>query len=117
MRVTMLSGVKNVSLTGSGTRTRSVVPRFHVSSTADDLRFVLIKNGEVSRGVLEMELGGTKRDSRRMRPIEKRLRKLVRAEYRALGRYLVLHDKSRRRRRNGWAKDLGKNLVKVIRRR
>ena len=52
-----------------------------------------------------------------MRPIEKRLRRLVRSEYRALGRYLVLHDRSRRRRRNGWAKDLGKNMMKVIRRR
>lgn len=117
MRVTMLSGVKNVSLAGSRTRTKPVVPTIHVSSTADDLKFVLIKGDEVSRGVLEMDLGSTKRDSRRMRPLEKRLRKLVRAEYRALGRYLVLHDKSRRRRRNGWARDLGKNLVKVIRRR
>ena len=50
-----------------------------------------------------------------MRPVEKRLRKLIRAEYKALGRYLVLHDRSRRKRRNGWVKDLGSNLGKVIR--
>jgi hypothetical protein len=42
---------------------------------------------------------------------------MVRRQYRALGRYLVLHDQSRRRKRNGWVKDLGTNLKKVIRRR
>jgi hypothetical protein len=28
-----------------------------------------------------------------------------------------LHERSRRKRRNGWAKDFGNNLVKVIRHR
>lgn len=119
MRVRMVPGVKNVTLVGSAAhRMRHVVPTVRMSSTTDDLKFTLIdKDGQVVRGVLELALGSVKRDSRAMRPIEKRLRRLVRSEYRALGRYLVLHDRSRRRRRNGWAKDLGKNLAKVIRRR
>ena len=119
MRVRMVPGVKNVTLVGaSAHRLKHVVPTIRVRSSSEDLKFTLIdKDRQVVRGVLELELGSVKRDSRRMRPLEKRLRKLVRSEYRALGRYLVLHDRSHRRRRNGWAKDLGKNFAKVIRRR
>lgn len=119
MRVRMIPGVKNVTLVGaSAHRLKHIVPTIRMSSTSEDLKFTLIDaDRQVVRGVVELELGSVKRGTRRMRPIEKRLRRLVRAEYRALGRYLVLHDRSRRRRRNGWAKDLGKNFAKVIRRR
>lgn len=119
MRVRMIPGVKNVTLVGgSARRLKHVVPSIRMGSTTEDLKFTLIDaDRQVVRGVIELDLGSVKKDTRSLRPIEKRLRKLVRAEYRALGRYLLLHDRSRRRRRNGWAKDLGKNFVKVIRRR
>ncbi|MDR3537912.1 MAG: hypothetical protein P4L71_15565 [Acetobacteraceae bacterium] len=93
-----------------------VVRRDRGYGSDEKLKFSVIKpTGEVERGELRLDLGPVKKSSRRMRPVERRLRKLIRAEYKALGRYLVLHDRSRRKRRNGWVKDLGSNLRNVIR--
>jgi hypothetical protein len=123
MRVRIISGAKRVTVIGPkqpGTaRTdRVTVQERHDYGAAEKLKFTVIKpTGEVQRGELLLDLGPIRRDSRPLRPLEKRMRQLVRAEYKALGRYLVLHDRSRRKRRNGWAKDFGSNLVKVIRHR
>lgn len=118
MRVRLISGsgVKRVTVLGP-TRSSHMVVREGRGYGADEkLKFSVIKpTGDVERGELRLDLGPIKKSSRRMRPVEKRLRKLIRAEYKALGRYLVLHDRSRRKRRNGWVKDLGSNLGKVIR--
>jgi hypothetical protein len=81
------------------------------------IKFMVIKpSGEMQRGALRVDLGPVKKERRRFRPIERRVRKMVRAEHRALGRYLVLHDRSRRKRRSGWVRDLPRNVFKVIRR-
>jgi hypothetical protein len=123
MRVRIISGAKRVTVIGPkqpGTaRTdRAIVQERHDYGVAEKLKFTVIKpTGEVERGELRLDLGPIKRDSPQLRPLEKRMRRLVRAEYKALGRYLVLHERSRRKRRNGWAKDFGSNLVKVIRHR
>ena len=118
MRVRMVPSVKHVTLVGTDERTRRVVPAIRMSSRSDSLKFTLIdKDGQVSRGRIELALGDIKKESRLFRPVERRLRKLIRAEYRALGKYLVLHDRSRRRHKNGWAKDFGENLIQVVRRR
>ena len=122
MRVRIISGAKRVTVVGpkhpaGGTR-KVIVQERHEYSAAEKLKFTVIKpTGEVQRGELRLDLGPIKRDSRALRPLEKRMRRMVRAEYKALGRYLVLHDRSRRKRRNGWAKDFGSNLVKVMRNR
>jgi hypothetical protein len=118
MRVRRISGVKRVTILGPATTGHVVVRERMDMLGAETLRFTVIKpSGEVSRGEVRLDLGPIKKDSRALRPIERRLRKLIRAEYKALGRYLVLHEKSRRKRRNGWARDLGGNIAKVIRRR
>ena len=118
MRVRMLRGARHVTLVGDGHNHR-VIHAVRMGNSAEDLKFTVIdtKKGEVTRGVIELPLGPIKKESRYLRPLERRVRRMVRRQYRALGRYLVLHDQSRRRKRNGWARDFGENLRKVIRRR
>jgi hypothetical protein len=116
MRVKMLSGTKRVTVVGPAHTGHVVVRERHARSATEKLKFVVISpSGQVQRGELRLDLGSIKKDSRRLRPIERGLRRLVRAEYKALGRYLVLHERSRRKRRNGWARDLRSNLIKVVR--
>ncbi|MGE5270609.1 MAG: hypothetical protein ACM3JG_13160 [Thiohalocapsa sp.] len=116
MRVRRISGVKRVTMVDR------TAPRRHVISLARDvagerLRFTVIKpDGDIQRGSLRMDIGPVKKERGMLKPVERRLRRLVRAEHRALGRYLVLHERSRRKRRSGWARDLPKNVVRVIRR-
>lgn len=118
MRVRMISGAKRVTVLSSAGSNRVVSRTGSSTGATDKLKFVLIKPaGEIERGELHTPLGDIKRSSRRLRPIERKLRKLIRSEHKALGRYLVLHDKSRRRKKNGWIRDLRSNLVKVIKRR
>ena len=123
MRVRIISGAQRVTVLGpkqpGAARTdRVLVQERHDYGAAEKLKFTVIKpTGELQRGELRLDLGPIRRDSAQLRPLEKRVRQLVRAEYKALGRYLVLHERSRRKRRNGWAKDFGSNIVKVIRHR
>jgi hypothetical protein len=112
----MISGVKRVTVIGPRRSSHFVVRESRSRASSERLKFTVIKpTGEIERGELWLDLGPIKPSSRRLRPIEKRLRKLIKAEHRALGRYLVLHDRSRRKRRNGWVTDLPANLRKVIR--
>jgi hypothetical protein len=116
MRYTMVSGPKRATVTGPSKPRQIIVQNRNEYSSVEPLKFVLIKpNGLAERGELHLPLGDVKKGSRRLRPIERKLRKLIRAEYRALGEYLMLHERSQRKRRNGWASDLKSNLVKVIR--
>ncbi len=117
MRVRMLSGVKRVTVIGAAPTGRYVIHDRNVQTVSEPLKFVVIRpTGQIERGELHLPLGAVRKDSRMLRPIEKRVRKLIRSEYKALGRYLELHERSRRKRSNGWARDLGSNLIKVIRR-
>lgn len=115
LRVRTISGVKRVTLLSPVTR-KTVAAHAGDGNAGERLKFSVIKpGGEVQRGELRIDLGPVKKERPRLKPIERRIRKMLRAEYRALGRYLVLHDRSRRRRRSGWAGDLPRNLAKVIR--
>jgi hypothetical protein len=119
MRVRLISGVKRVTVL-SPSRPSHVTVRTSGRSygASEKMKFTVIKpTGEIERGELRLDLGPVKRSSRGARTIERKFRKLIRSEYKALGRYLVLHDRSRRKRRNGWVGDLGSNLVKVVRHR
>src|SRR3546814_10349210 len=79
------------------------------------MKFVAIQpSGRMWRGVLQEDLGPRKKQSRWLRPVERRIRKLARRESRALTMYLALHDRSNRERRNGWIRDFGRNLRQVI---
>jgi Family of unknown function (DUF6312) len=116
MRVRMVSGVRRVTMLAPERRTR-IVADVGDGGVGRRVRFTVIKpNGQIERGALRVDLGPVKKERRLLRPFERRLRRMVRAERRALDRYLVLHDRSRRRRRSGWARDLPSNMFKVIRR-
>ena len=90
----IISGAKRVTVIGpkqpgTAKTDRVIVQERHDYGAAEKLKFTVIKpTGEVQRGELLLDLGRIKRDSRPLRPLEKRMRQLVRAEYRALGRYL-----------------------------
>jgi hypothetical protein len=118
MHVRTISGVKRVTVLGPSRRGRFVVREGQGLGAAETLKFTVVRpTGQIERGELQLELGPVKKDSRMLRPIERRLRKFIRAEYKALGRYLVLHDQSRRKHRNGWVRDLRGNVMKVMLRR
>lgn len=57
-----------------------------------------------------------RRTSKRWRPFERMLRRVSTAQATAAGEYLGRHQRSSRRKRNGWLKDLGKNASKAGRR-
>jgi len=117
MRYTMLSGARRTTVTGATHTTRVVTPKKGLYSAAEPLKYVVIQPaGVAAHGEVAMPLGEVKKTTRRLRPIERKMRKLIRAEYKALGEYLVLHERSQRKRKNGWIGDLKTNLVKVIRR-
>lgn len=56
-----------------------------------------------------------RRVSKRLRPMEKMLRNTAKRQARVASIYLALHDRSNRRRKNGWVKDLRENVVKAVR--
>jgi hypothetical protein len=115
----MPRGVKRVTVidgTGAVTVARAIAQPRTLSLATEDIRFTVIDpERRVSRGVVQLELGERKSQSKALKPIEKRVRRLVRTRHKALGRYLQLHDASNRKRRNGWAKDFARNVTRVIR--
>jgi len=52
--------------------------------------------------------------SRRLRPVERLVRRVVRAEQRTLQNYAERHQRSAGRRRNGWLKDFRKNVSRSM---
>lgn len=80
------------------------------------MKFVAIgPAGKAWRGVLQEDLGRRKKQSKLLRPLERRIRKYARRRSRAMRMYLALHDRSNREKRNGWIRDLSRNIRKVIR--
>ena len=57
-----------------------------------------------------------RRVPKRWRGVERALRRLGAAQATAAGEYLTRHNRSNRRKKNGWLKDLGKNAGKARRR-
>lgn len=56
-----------------------------------------------------------KKGSRLLRPAERAARQLVDAQSRAASDYLDRHARSNRKRKDGWLRDWGLNLVKASR--
>ena len=54
-----------------------------------------------------------RRVSRTLRPQERYTRRLARALEAGSREYLRQHERSTRRKRNGWARDMGRNLSKA----
>ncbi len=57
-----------------------------------------------------------RKGSRNLRPFEKVIRRINVAQGTAAGVYLDAHERSNRKKRNGWFKDLRKNLARANRR-
>ncbi len=57
-----------------------------------------------------------RKGSRGLRPLEKAIRRLNVAQGTAAGVYLEGHERSNSKKRNGWFKDLRKNLARAGRR-
>ena len=57
-----------------------------------------------------------RKGSRRLEPLEKAVRRLNVAQGTAAGVYLEGHERSNRKKRDGWFKDLRKNLARAGRR-
>ena len=64
---------------------------------------------------MQEQLGPIKKQSKSVKPIDKRLRRSVRRQMKMLDRYLTLHDRSSRKKKNGWMRDLGRNIMKAVR--
>jgi hypothetical protein len=59
---------------------------------------------------------GKKKQSKFLRPLEKSIRKRMSARSRFSRAYLELHNRATRRKRNGWLRELGRNMIKARRR-
>lgn len=57
-----------------------------------------------------------KRQSWLLRPFEKRVRRGMARNIRVVRRYLELHDRSNRKKKNGWMRDYFRNMIKAQRR-
>jgi hypothetical protein len=81
----------------------------------DGVKFVVIpEEGRAWRGALQENLGPKKKQSKRLKPIERRVRKMARRQSRMMSMYLDLHDISNRKKKNGWMRDLRKNVRKAV---
>ncbi len=69
-----------------------------------------------NRGELFEDLGPPKKQTKVSRALDKRIRKAARRNMQTVSRYLTLHDRSNRLKKNGWMRDLGKNLRKAMHR-
>ncbi len=84
----------------------------------DGHKLVLVgRDGSVRRGALVEDLGPRKKQSKLLRPLEKRLRKSLRRQLRTISAYLVLHERANHKKKNGWIRDLPRNLSKARRKR
>lgn len=73
------------------------------------------RTGQVHRGELFEDLGPPKQQTKMSRALDKRIRKAARRNMQTVSRYLALHDRSNRLKKNGWMRDLGKNLRRAMR--
>ncbi len=60
------------------------------------------------------ETGLRKKQSKTLKPIERMIRKIVKCELAGANAYLERHDRSNKRKSNGWIRDIGKNLAKAV---
>lgn len=122
MAVVMTGGTKRITVirtSGSKTAASKSEERDDIKrriASVDGVKFVVIDpSGARQSGAIIEDLGETKKQSRALKPVEKRVRKALRAQLRSLNVYLSLHDRSNRKRKNGWLRDLTSNMNKARR--
>ena len=69
--------------------------------------------GRVRRGEITEEIGPPKKQSKLSKALDKRVRKMATGNSRTLSRYMRLHDRSNSLKKNGWIRDLIKNVRKA----
>ena len=72
-------------------------------------------SGERSTRVLLDKRSKRKKQSEILRPFERLARSLVRARITGAESYLALHNKSNRKKKNGWARNLLRNAIRAKR--
>ena len=111
--------VTRVKIGGGGKRLLFRAKRFDDDDEVWDddvsVRIVNPRTGTVRHG--EVFQGGrkAKKQSKALRPLERFIRKLVRRRLETAQNYLSRHQRSNRRRKDGWLKDLPKNVVRAVR--
>lgn len=94
--------------------------------TTDTLKFdpairsiTILKKGDDGRftpAAVYRNKGGKKRSSRGLRGMEKFVRRIGKAQAAAAGVYNMRHDRSNRKKKDGWMRDLIPNVMKAQRR-
>jgi Family of unknown function (DUF6312) len=74
------------------------------------------ENGDLARTAVYRNAPRKKKGTKALRPIEKFVRKLGRAQATAISVYNARHDRSNRKKKNGWLRDLIPNLMKTRKR-
>ena len=59
---------------------------------------------------------GKRKGTRLLRPFDRAVRRLARAQETVAAEYLARHDRSNSKRRDGWLRDLGNNVYRASRR-
>lgn len=82
---------------------------------SDGIRVQIVKPGtgtiQSMQLVTHKHRAGT---SEMLRPLERSVRKLVLREAEIAQSYLTLHKRSNERKRNGWMKDLPRNILRAV---
>ena len=75
------------------------------------------ETGRMRRGEITEEIGPPKKQSKLSKALDKRVRKMALGNARTLSRYMRLHDRSNSRKKNGWIRDLIKNVKQAKRKK
>ena len=104
---------------GSGGIREVIDTRDNVPSYAGDSKIKARIIRRDQHGVLQIDevfSRRRKKQSRLLRPLEKAVRKGVKRNLRVMQRYLNLHERSNRKKKNGWVRDGIRNASKAMRR-
>lgn len=88
----------------------------NLAPRSKSVRKIVLLERDASGGVTPVTLfkrKGKKKGSRALKPVEKAVRKLTSAISMGTGTYRTRHGKSNSKKRNGWLKDIRKNVSKA----
>jgi hypothetical protein len=66
--------------------------------------------------IYRREDGKKKKSTRLLRPVDRAVRRMARAQEAAAASYLERHEQSNAKKRDGWLRDLGNNVYRASRR-
>ena len=118
MTIKIRGGVERVTVLRRDQKGGVVRKAFDVDDLAEGTGIEYVfrdVSGIVHRGELAENLGPRKKMSKLSKALDKRIHKMARKQGSAVTRYIRLHDRSNTLKKNGWIRDLGKNLKKALR--